>query len=71
MSVYFKVFKYNFVFFGRIKIGVLGVMRVFEFIIVFNEWFEVFSKMNDKVEMRIEDFENLFFKLREVYNVEY
>lgn len=71
MSVYFKVFKYNFGFFDMMKKGVLGVMKVFEFKIKFNKWFSVFSKLNGVVKMRIEEFNNLFVKLRKVYNVEY
>lgn len=70
-SAYFKVFKYNPAFFGRIKTGALGAMRASESIIALNEWLEAFSKMNDKVEMRIEDFENSPLKLREAHNAEY
>ena len=70
-SAYFKVFKYNPAFFGRMKTGALGAMRASESIIALNEWLEAFSKMNAKVKMRIEDFNNLPQQLRAAHNAEY
>ena len=76
-SAYFKVFKYNPDFFQTLKTAAEGAMdstTASKSMTALNQWLGIFTAMNDKVGMSIEDFQNFpdpGKQLREAHNAEY
>ena len=73
-SAFYKVFKYNPGFFEVLKTGALGALdpaKASQSKIILNNWLKTFARLNNKVKMRIEDYNNSPLLLRQAHNVEY
>ena len=66
-SAYYKVFKYNEVFFGNFKTEAYNAMdfKATQSKIELDKWLKIFSDLNNQVKLRLEDFESLLEFRRE------